>query len=157
MVFTMIFAHVLGHFFIKNCTFMVFTMNLAHFPVLFSVESRRPPKAAQGAQRDPKGTPGRPQGPQSTANGSPKAPEREPKATKPPKRGLTSAPGQPKGPQRTANETPGHPNGPKGIQCRPKGSQRHSKDTQGKPKGQYIFTNSQSTAPANVMLYDNIR
>ena len=89
---------------------MVFTMNLAHLLVLFSIKSRRRPKAVQGAQRDPTGTPGRPKGSQRTANGSPKAPEREPKARKPPTRSHKSDPGRRSGAQ-------GHP----------KGSQRESK------------------------------
>ena len=136
---------------------LCFAKNSAHLRVQFATKFRGRPKAAQGA-------PGRPKGFQSMANGSQRAFQRDPKGDKREpidtmvpqlaQRDPTSAPGRPKGPQRTANGSPRAPQrDPKGVQGRPKGSQRHPKDTQGKPKGQYIFTNSRSIAPADVMIF----
>ena len=71
MVFTMSLAHVLGLLFIKQYMLIIFVMNLTHLLVLFSIKSRRRPKAVRVVQRDPTGTPGRPKGSQSAANGSP--------------------------------------------------------------------------------------
>ena len=82
----------------------------------------------QGAQRDPTGTPGWPKGSQRTANGSPKALEREPKAPKPPTRAPTSAPGRPSGDQ-------GHPKGShresKVVPKEAPGTQRHPREASG--------------------------
>ena len=117
----MILAQSLFRFPVKSYILRCCTMILQHLLDLFSIKSRRRPKAFQGAQRDPPGTSGRRKRSQRTANGSPKASEREPKAPKPPTRCSTSAPGRRSGAQ-------GHP----------KGSQRESKvvpkEAQGTPK-----------------------
>ena len=59
----------------------------------------------------------------------------------------------PKGFQMTAKWAP---RAPKSTQRHPQGSQRRPKGTQGKTKGQDIFTDSRSTAPADVMLNNSM-
>ena len=123
---------------------MVFTMNLTHLLVLFSIESRTRPKAVQGAQRDPTGTPGRPKGLQRTANGSPKSLESQRHPSRPQ--------GVPQVPRDGQVEPKGIPKGAEGSPMSFQKKPKAPKDTRGKPAGHYIFANSRSTAPADVML-----
>ena len=97
------------------------------------------PRRPKGSQRESKGAPRCPQGGPKGAKESPRAPKREP-------RGAQS---QPKGAQ-------GHPKGsqrePKVAQRKPKAPQRHPREAKG---SRNIFTDSRSTAPADVMLSIN--
>ena len=149
LCFTMILVQSFFTFPVKNYTLRCFTMVFVHLLVLFFTKSRRRPKAVQGAQRDPTGTPQVPQDGQKDRKGGPMGAQRRLK-------GSQRHPSRPQGvPQVFRDgevEPKGIPKGAKGsprtFQSKPMAPKRHPREASGalyicklpinRPSGRYV-------------------